>query len=64
MELNQQILSDLIVYMKYSRYLPEQKRRESWQEIGERYENMMADKYPDLKDDIHHWMQYLLYLLI
>ena len=59
MELNQQILSDLIVYMKYSRYLPEQKRRESWQEIGERYENMMADKYPYLKYEISHWMQYV-----
>ncbi|HEU5290477.1 MAG TPA: hypothetical protein VFU05_07550 [Cyclobacteriaceae bacterium] len=46
MELNQQILSDIIVYMKYARYLPELKRRETWDEICTRYENMMIEKYP------------------
>ena len=60
MELNQQILSDLIVYMKYARYIPELKRRESWAEICERYENMMHEKYPALTDEIHHWMQFVL----
>ncbi|HEY3406317.1 MAG TPA: hypothetical protein VGK59_23175 [Ohtaekwangia sp.] len=59
MELNQQILSDLIIYMKYARYLPEFHRRESWQEICSRYENMMTEKYPQLKEDIHHWMGYV-----
>jgi ribonucleoside-triphosphate reductase (thioredoxin) len=59
LELNQQILSDLIVYMKYSRYLPEVKRRESWHEITARYENMMIEKYPALKDEISYWMQYV-----
>jgi ribonucleoside-triphosphate reductase (thioredoxin) len=59
LELNQQILSDLIVYMKYSRYLPELKRRESWQEITARYENMMVEKYPTMKDEINYWMQYV-----
>lgn len=59
MELNQQILSDLIVYMKYSRYLPELKRRETWPEICGRYENMMIEKYPALKTDIEYWMQFV-----
>ncbi len=59
MELNQQILSDLIVYMKYARYLPELHRRESWSEICTRYESMMIEKYPSLEDDIRHWMQYV-----
>jgi ribonucleoside-diphosphate reductase alpha chain len=59
MELNQQILSDLIVYMKYSRYLPERKRRETWPEICDRYKAMMIDKYAKLRDEIDHWMQYV-----
>lgn len=46
MELNQQILSDLIIYMKYARYLPEHKRRETWDEICDRYQHMMVEKYP------------------
>ncbi|MBX2945833.1 MAG: hypothetical protein KF725_08355 [Cyclobacteriaceae bacterium] len=46
MELNQQILSDLIIYMKYVRYLPELKRRETWDEICDRYQHMMVEKYP------------------
>jgi ribonucleoside-triphosphate reductase (thioredoxin) len=59
MQLNQQILSDLIVYMKYARYLPELKRRESWEEICQRYEGMMSEKYPAIKEEIHFWMQYV-----
>jgi len=59
MELNQHILSDLIIYMKYARYLPDLKRREVWPEICARYENMMIEKYPKLADDIRHWMQFV-----
>ncbi len=59
MELNQKILSDLIVYMKYSRYLPDLKRRETWPEICARYQQMMNEKYPHMHDEIDHWMQYV-----
>lgn len=59
MELNQHILSDLIIYMKYARYLPNLKRRETWEEICQRYENMMIEKYPSLTQEIQHWMQYV-----
>lgn len=52
MELNQQILSDIIIYMKYARYLPELKRRESWSEICTRYESMMVEKYPHQSESI------------
>ena len=52
MELNQEILSDIVIYMKYARYIPELSRRELWPEICGRYENMMKDKYPNLKDEI------------
>lgn len=60
MELNQEILSDIVVYMKYARYLPEQHRRELWPEICGRYETMMKDKYPALSDEIHEAMQFVL----
>jgi ribonucleoside-triphosphate reductase len=52
MELNQKILSDLIVHMKYARYLPALKRRETWDEICDRYEQMMVEKYPSLAHEI------------
>lgn len=59
MELNQQILSDIVVYMKYARYLSSRHRRESWSEICDRYESMMDDKYPALSHDIRHWMTFV-----
>ncbi len=59
MELNQQILSDLIVYMKYARYIPEQNRRETWAEICQRYEDMMTEKYPQLTSEIKEAMKWV-----
>jgi ribonucleoside-triphosphate reductase (thioredoxin) len=59
MELNQEILSDLVVHMKYARYLPELKRRETWPEICHRYEDMMIEKYPQLKEEIQQWMKFV-----
>lgn len=57
MEMNQEILSDIVVHMKYARYLPEQNRREVWQEICDRYENMMLEKYPRLTTQIIEHMK-------
>lgn len=59
MELNQQILSDIIVYMKYARYLPELKRRETWDEICTRYQHMMTEKYPHQSLEIEDAMQWV-----
>lgn len=52
MQIDQQILSDIIVHMKYARYRPELQRRESWDEICDRYSEMLAEKYPLLVDEI------------
>lgn len=52
MQINQRILSDLIIHMKYARYVPAFQRRELWPEICERYASMMIDKYPALEDEI------------
>jgi ribonucleoside-diphosphate reductase alpha chain len=60
MELNQRLLSDLIIYMKYSRYIPELQRRELWPEIAMRYADMMIEKYPYLKNEIQENLKFVL----
>ena len=52
MNLNNKILSDITVYMKYSRYIPELNRRETWNELVDRNKNMHIKKYPTLKEEI------------
>lgn len=60
MELNQEILSDIVVHMKYARYIPELQRRELWPEICARYQSMMTDKYPHIAEEIEEAMQVVL----
>lgn len=52
MELSNEILSDITVHMKYSRYLPEFERRETWEELVTRNMEMHIKKYPVLEDEI------------
>ena len=52
MNIAQEILSDITVHMKYSKYLPEQKKRESWKELVDRNKEMHIKKYPQLAQDI------------
>lgn len=52
MELSSKILSDITVYMKYARYIPELNRRETWQELVTRNKDMHIKKYPELKNEI------------
>jgi len=52
MDASQQILSDLTVYMKYAKFVPELNRRETWEELVTRNMNMHIKKYPSLKDEI------------
>ena len=51
-DLSTQILSDITVYMKYARYLPEKQRRETWDELVTRNLEMHVKKYPQLKGEI------------
>lgn len=46
------ILSSIITYMKYAKYIPEIKRRESWEELCERNASMHIRKYPQLRKEI------------
>ena len=52
MEISNQILSDITVYMKYAKYIPELSRRETWEELVTRNKYMHVKKYPELKDEI------------
>jgi len=52
MKLATEILSDITVYMKYARYLPKKKRRETWRELVNRNKQMHWKVYPDLKEEI------------
>ena len=52
MEISNKILSDITVYMKYAKYLPELNRRESWEELVTRNKNMHIKKYPYLRSEI------------
>lgn len=46
------ILSDITVHMKYARYLPKLKRRETWEELCNRNMDMHMKKYPMLREEI------------
>jgi len=52
MEISNQILSEITVYMKYAKYLPEENRRETWEELVTRNKKMHQKRYPSLKDEI------------
>ena len=52
MEVSNKILSDITVYMKYAKYLPEVNRRESWEELVTRNKEMHQKKFPQLKEEI------------
>ncbi len=52
MNISNKILSDITVYMKYAKYIPEFERRESWEELVTRNKNMHLKKYPKLKKEI------------
>lgn len=47
-----EILSDITVYMKYAKYIPEIGRRETWEELCERNMAMHIRKYPMIKEEI------------
>ena len=53
MDLNIKILSDIIHYMKYAKYIPELNRRETWEESCKRNRDMHVKKYPHLKSEIN-----------
>ena len=48
--INKKILSDLTVHMKYAKFVPDLKRRETWEELVTRNKEMHQKRYPKLKE--------------
>ena len=48
----QDLLSQINIYNKYSRYIESENRRETWYEICNRVMTMHIEKYPQMTDDI------------
>ena len=59
MDISQKILSELTVYMKYAKYVPELNRRETWDELVTRNMNMHIKKYPTLEAEIRENYKYV-----
>ena len=54
MDISNRILSEITVYMKYARFIPEKNRRETWEELVTRNKEMHQRKYPQLIDEIEN----------
>jgi len=52
MDISTRILSDITVYMKYAKYIPELQRRETWEELVTRNMDMHIKKFPKLENEI------------
>ena len=59
MNISNRILSDITVYMKYAKYIPELNRRESWNELVTRNKEMHQKKFPALKGEIETVYKYV-----
>jgi len=59
MDKSLKILSNLTVFSKYAKYNQKTKKRESFNEIVSRYQNMMIDKFPSLELEIINNSQYI-----
>ncbi len=59
MKLEKQILSEITVYMKYARYLPDKNRRENWDELVTRNMEMHIKKFPNLEAEIRKAYDYV-----
>ena len=59
MEISNRILSEITVYMKYAKYIPEQKRRETWYELVTRNMEMHIKSYPHLEQEIRDNYQFV-----
>jgi ribonucleoside-diphosphate reductase alpha chain len=59
MDISNRILSDITVYMKYAKYIPELKRRETWQELVTRNMEMHIKQYPHIEKEIRENYMYV-----
>ena len=58
-KIENKILSDITVHMKYARFLPEKNRRENWRELVTRNMEMHIKKFPNLELEIREAYKYV-----
>jgi len=58
-DISREILSEITIFNKYARFLPEKNRRESWGEIVTRNMEMHIEKFPALIDEIQNAYRYV-----
>jgi ribonucleoside-diphosphate reductase alpha chain len=56
---DKEVLSKITIFNKYAKFIPELNRRETWEELCTRYQDMMISKYPSLQHDIKANMKYI-----
>ena len=59
MTISNEILSEITVFLKYAKYVPELNRRETWEELVTRNKAMHLKKYPNLVDEIELAYKYV-----
>jgi len=59
MELSTSILSDIVVFLKYSKFISSLGRRETWEELVSRNKNMHLRKFPELSEKIEAAYQFV-----
>ena len=59
MNITNEILSEITIFNKYAKYVPELNRRETWEELVTRNMNMHLKQYPQLKSEIVHAYKYV-----
>ena len=59
MNTSNQILSDITVFSKYAKYIPELERRETWDELVTRNKEMHQRKYPKFAEEIEAAYQFV-----
>ena len=59
MNKEQEILSEITIFNKYAKYNSTLNRRETWEELCDRYKDMMINKYPQLQNDIERNIKFI-----
>ena len=59
MTISNEILSDITIFLKYAKYIPELNRRETWKELVTRNKAMHIKKYPQLAEEIEEVYKYV-----
>ena len=59
LETSNKILSNITVFSKYAKYIPEVQRRETWEELVTRNKEMHLRKYPKIEEEIEGAYKYV-----